>query len=342
MKVFLTGATGFVGFAVLRQLLASGQEVKALIRQDSRVEYLKGMDVEVCHGDIRDLEGLRRVMKGCDRAYHVAALYSLKGSWEEFENVNVQGTLNVLRAAAELDYERVVYTSTVAAVGSAPAGELADEETEWNLGDLAIPYVQTKRKAEVEAFAFAQDKLDLVVVNPSGPIGPWDVKPTPTGALVLGVLRGRMPFVPAATNNFVSVNSVAKGHLLAMEKGRAGERYILADVNTTLKAFADLVADLAGLRKPWKLPYLLAWLGGLFGQVFVQGLLRRPCTANLANVRFLRRRMAFSSDKAKNELGWNPEPLEDAVTTAIRWYCERGYVRKRRAKRILAALERGV
>ena len=341
MKTFLTGATGFVGFAILRKLLARGVEVKALIRPESRTAHLLGLDVEVVRGDVRDLDGLRKAMKGCDRAYHAAALYRLDRPYEELEETNVQGTLNVLRAAAELGYERVVHTSTVAAVGSADADGLADEETEWNLGDLRIPYVVTKRKAEEEALAFARDKLELVVVNPSAPIGPWDVKPTPTGMFLLGLIRGLVPFVPAAANNFVSVDSVAEGHLLAMAKGRPYERYILSDVNMTMKAFADLVADMTGRRRPWKLPFPLAWFGGLLGSVFVQGLLRRPCTVNLANVRYLRRRMYFSSDKAKNELGWKPEPLEDAIVAAVRWFCENGYVRRRRAKRILRALEAG-
>ncbi|MCD6499832.1 MAG: NAD-dependent epimerase/dehydratase family protein [Deltaproteobacteria bacterium] len=339
MKTFVTGATGFIGSTVTGRLLDRGEELKLLVRPESDVRRIQGLDVEVVEGDIRDASKMAGALKGCDRVYHVAGLYRLFGDQELFDQVNVQGAVNVIRAAKAAGVERVVYTSSVAAVGAAPDHGLADEETEWNLDSLGIPYVTSKWRAEQRAVEEAGEDLELVVVNPAGPIGAGDFNPTPTGHIVLQYLRGKMPFVPVALNNFVDVDDVAEGHLRAMDKGRAGQRYILGGHNMTTKELLDAAARVTGLRRPWALPYLFAYLGGLAGQLFVQGVLRRPCMLNLANVRLLRQRFFFSIDKARNELGWDPGSIETALAKSAHWFCENGYVSKRRSRKILARLE---
>ncbi len=339
MKVFVTGATGFVGYALVRRLLSDGADVKVLVRPTSDATRLMGLNIDVVEGDIRDRSVLQAAVKGCDHVYHVAALYALSGRKEEFFDINVNGTLNVLHAAADAGVERVVYTSTVAAVGAAGAGGLADEETEWNLGDIRLGYVQSKREAEIKALEFAEGRIDLVVVNPSGPIGPYDAKPTPTGRLLLRCLRGSLVWVPNAPMNFVDVESVVQGHLLAMEKGQPGRRYILAGTNTTAKLFLDMASKRTGLRKVWPLPWAVAYLAGFFGQYIVQGLFRRPCDTTLSSISLLRRRFHYSADRAKNELGWEPGDIEEGMVKAVRWYCDNGYVQPKRAKRILAKLD---
>lgn len=328
-----------MGSALIRQLLERGEELKALVRPDSNLRRIHGLNMQVVQGDIRDADMLRSALKGCERVYHAAALYTLNDPPRWYDEINVEGTANVIRAAGEAGVRRVVYTSTVGAVGSAPDGGLADEETEWNLGDLDIPYILTKRQAEEVAYEQATDELELVVVNPAGPIGAGDVKPTPTGRLVLDFLNGRLPLVPVAENNFVDVDDVALGHILAMEKGKPGERYILGSENMTTKGLLDLVAGLTGQRRPWALPYGVAWVGGLLAEIVVQWIFRRRSLANRATVRFLKRRMTFSVDKARNELGLNPVPVRQAAVKAIRWFCENGYVKKRRRDRFLKRLD---
>jgi dihydroflavonol-4-reductase len=338
MKTFVTGATGFIGSALVKQLMERGSELKVLVRPESKLGYLEGLDVEVIQGDLRDAERLELGLKGCNQVYHVAGLYTLNDPVQLYDDINVTGTANVVKAAAAAGVERLVHTSTVAAVGSAPEGGLADEETEWNLGDLDIPYVRTKRQAEEWVLARAEDEMEVVVVNPAGPIGPGDVKPTPTGQILLSYLNGRMPFIPHVENNFVDVRDVARGHILAMERGENGQRYILGAKNMTARSLLTVAADLTGARRPFVLPYALAYLGGLLAEIVVQWILRRRTVANRANVKFLSRRMSFSIDKARNDLGWNPGPVETAVQSAVQWFCENGYVRKRKSKKIMKRL----
>jgi dihydroflavonol-4-reductase len=339
MKTFVTGATGFIGSALVRQLLDRGEEIKVLVRPESDLRAIEGLDLEVVQGDLRDLERLRPALKGCDRLYHVAGLYTLDDPPTLYEEVNVAGTANVLHAAVEGGVERMVHTSTTAAVGSAPPGGLADEETEWNLGDLAIPYIATKRRGEELALERSGTEMEVVVVNPSGPIGPGDVKPTPTGQILVSFLNGRMPLVPNTHNNFVDVDDVALGHIRAMERGADGQRYILGGQNLTVKELLSSAARMTGQRRPLTLPYAFAYLGGLLGEVLIQWILRRRTMVNRANVRYLRRKMSFSVDKARNELGIDPRPAAEAVARAIRWFCENGYVKKRRARKFLKRLE---
>ncbi len=335
MKTFVTGATGFIGSALVRSLLARGEDLKLLVRANSNLNMIQGLDVEIVEGDIRDGDKLAIAMKGCKRCYHVAALYTLNDKPRLFEEINVDGTRNILDGAQKAGVERVVYTSTVAAVGCASESGLADEETEWNLGNLSIPYIQSKRRAEVLTMERARQGMDIVVVNPSGPVGPGDVKPTPTGKLLLSFIRGRLPLVPQARNNFVGVEDVALGHVLAMEKGARGGRYILAGENITTTEFLARVAAMTGRRRPWKLPHLFAYMGGLLSEIVVKWIFRQETFMNRANVKFLAKNMSFSIDKARSELGWVPRKLDDSIERSVQWFCNNGYVKDRRKRKIL-------
>ena len=339
MKIFVTGASGFVGSSLVRLLLQRGAELKLLVRPTSNLDRIQGLDVEVVQGDLRDGEKLTAAMKGCQQVYHVAGLYTLADRPRLYEEINVVGTRNILDGAARAGVERVLHTSTVAAVGSAPDLGLADEETPWNLQDLSIPYVQSKRRAEELALERAAEGQDVVVVNPAGPIGPGDVKPTPTGGILLSFLKGRLPFIPEAHNNFVGVEDVALGHILAMEKGVSGERYILGGENLTTTELLRRVAQRVHRRRPFKLPYFIAYVSAVFSEILIEWILRQNATLNRANVRFLGKKMSFSSDKARNELGWIPESLDTSIESAIRWFCDNGYFGKRRKKRILKRLK---
>jgi len=338
MKTFITGGTGFIGSALIRALLAKGEDLKLLVRTDSNLDRIRGLDVQIVQGDIRDAEKLTLAMKGCDRVYHVAGLYTLNDRPSLYEDINVTGTRNVLDGAEKVGVERVVHTSSVAAIGCADASGLADEETEWNLGGLRIPYIQTKRRAEELALARAQNGLDVVVVNPAGPLGVGDLKPTPTGRILLSFLKGRLPFMPDAKNNFVGVDDVAMGHILAMEKGKAGERYLLGGENITTIDLLRRAGEMIGRRPPYRLPYVFAFLGGFLGEVMVEWIFRGHTLLNMSNVKFLKQNMSFSSDKARNELGWVPRNLDDSIKDSLRWFCENGYVGKRRKRKTLKSL----
>ncbi len=339
MKVFVTGATGFVGYAVLRRLFQTGVELKVLVRPNSDVTRLIGKNIDVVEGDVRDADLLRGALQGCQRVYHAAGYHAMCGLPDDFERTNVEGTLNLLDAAAQAGVERVVYTSAALALGAAEGGSLADEETTWNLGDIRLAYLQSIHRAELEALAFAEGKLNLIVVNPTVALGPYDSKPTPFGNWIVRYLRGAMGFVPRAEINLVDVESVAQGHLLAMEKGRSGRRYILGGVNTTATQYFSMLSHLTGLRAPVPMPKFLSLVAGSFGQYVTRGLLGRNCAMNLTTVKLLGRRLHYSSDRARNELGWAPGDLEQASLQAVRWFCRNGYVRDRRAQALLRSLD---
>lgn len=329
MKALVTGATGFVGSAVVRDLLGNGEEVKVLVRPASDRRNLEGLDVETAQGDITDPASIRRALEGCDRVYHVAALYTMDDPPGAYERINVAGSRNVFRACLEAGVKRVVYTSTIAAVGSGRKGLPADEDTAWNLGDLYVPYVTTKYVAEFEAWrAFARG-LPVVVVNPCAPMGARDAKPTPTGRLVVDFLNGRMPVYPPMLFNVVDVDDVARGHRLAMEKGRPGQRYILGGQNVSLKEVLQSLARMTGVRGPlMPIPYLVGVAFSFVAELVVTGLLRRPTLFTVAGARFVNRVMHASNRKAVTELGWTAAPVETCLRKAVEWYCREGYVKK--------------
>lgn len=323
MKALVTGATGFVGGAVVRRLLARGVDVRALARPGSDTRNLDGLDVDRAAGDVTDPDSLARACAGCEHLYHVAADYRL---WvpdpARMHAVNVDGTRNVLRAAADAGCERVVHTSSVATLGLRPGGEPADERTASGLDDMVGPYKRTKFLAEEEARRFARDEgLDVVIVNPSTPIGPGDVKPTPTGRMVLDAISGRMPAYVDTGLNIAHVDDVADGHLLAMERGRTGERYILGGENLLLRDILDRLARISGrtpprVRLPHGLVLPIAHAAEWLARVGIGGEPRLTVTG----VKLARKRMFFSSARARQELGYLPRPVDEALADAVAWF----------------------
>jgi dihydroflavonol-4-reductase len=330
VKALVTGATGFVGSSVVRALLASGQQVRALVRAEADLRNIADLEVELVTGDVREPASLSSAMVGCEQVYHVAALYSY---WwrprQDFYDVNVEGTRNVLRAAQAAGVERVVYTSSVATLGLPRDGSPGTEDTPAKLADMVSDYKRSKFLAEEVARDFASRGLPVVVVNPSTPVGVGDIKPTPTGRTIVDFLNGRMPAYLDTGLNIVDVEDVAEGHLLAAEKGRVGERYILGHENLTLKEMLDTLAELTGLPVPrLRLPYypVLA-VSYLYAAAY--GLLpgRQP-QMTPATVRLARKRMFFDSSKAVRELGLRQTPAREALAKAVAWFREHGYVRR--------------
>jgi dihydroflavonol-4-reductase len=319
----VTGASGFVGWHVARRLIERGHTVKALVRATSK---LRELDVEPVVGDLRDAASLERAVAGCGLVFHVAADYRL---WapdpEELYRSNVDGTRNLLTAARAAGVERVIYTSTVGCIGVPKGGE-GDEDCAVALEDMAGTYKRSKFLAEKAALEFAASGLPVIAVNPTAPIGDHDFKPTPTGKIILDFLKGAMPAFIDTGLNLVDVRDVAEGNLLACERGRPGERYILGCENLTLAQILGRVAEIAGRPAPRiRLPYFVAYAAGVAstGWARVSG---KPPVAPLDAVRMARKKMWVSSDKARRELGYVPSPVDDALARAVKWFRTNGYV----------------
>ena len=324
----VTGGTGFIGAHVVRALLAKGEQVRCLVRPSSRRRNLEGLPVEIVEGDLSDTGSLARAMRGASALYHVAADYRL---WtrdpEELRRTNVGGTENVLAAASEAGIARIVYTSSVGALGLTADGSPADERTPVARDTIVGHYKKSKFDAERLAEAYAAKGLPVVIVNPSTPVGELDVKPTPTGQLIVDFLSRRLPAYVDTGLNLVDVRDVASGHLLAAEKGRAGEKYILGHRNMTLKEILEMLASVTGLPAPTlRLPHAIP-LAAAAVDTFVAGLLGRPPRISLESVRMSRHRMFFDAAKAVRELALPQSPVEDALARAARWFRENGYVR---------------
>jgi dihydroflavonol-4-reductase len=329
MKPLITGASGFVGSAVLRQLLACGHPVRALVRPNSDRRNLAGLDVELVTGDLREPASLDRAVEGCDTLFHVAADYRL---WVpepgDMYETNVEGTRNLLLAAARAGVERIVYTSSVATMGCLPDGPPADERTPVTLADMVGHYKRSKFLAEAEVCRLSRETgLSVVTVNPSTPVGPRDLKPTPTGRMILEAAAGRMPAYVDTGLNLVHVEDVARGHLLAFERGRTGERYILGGCNMTLKEILQELAGLTGRRAPRvclppNLILPIAYLVEAFARVSKGG---EPFVT-VDGVRLAKKRMFFSDEKARKELGYNPGPVRQALKDAVNWFRDNGYL----------------
>ena len=251
MKALVTGATGFVGAAVVRALIKSGVEVRVLARRDSDFSNLQQFTIDGAYGDLRDKDSLRKALTGCGQLYHVAAHYAL---WARnpaiFYDVNVTGTKNLMEAARDVGTERIVYCSTIGAIGLPAGGGLGTEETPVSLEQMAGHYKRSKYLAEQEVLTLAKQGLPVVIVNPSAPVGEGDVKPTPTGQMIVEFMKGRMPAYIETGMNIVDVDDVAAGHLLAMQKGRIGERYILGTKNLMLRDIFEILSRLTGVPMP--------------------------------------------------------------------------------------------
>lgn len=327
MRVFVTGGTGFVGGAVVRKLLLAGHEVRALVRVTSSMRQLGGLPVERVEGDVRDKESLRRGMADCDWVFHVAALYSYWGhSWKEFYETNVEGTRNVLEAAREEGVQRVVYTSSIAVLGMPKDGSPGNEDTPSTLTDMIGYYKRSKFLAEEVARDFARQGLPVVIMNPAAPIGVGDHKPTPTGKVIVDFLTGRMPAYVDTTMTLVDVEDVATGHLLAAEKGRVGERYILGGEILTLKQILDILAEVSG-RPPVRIriPHTAALAWAYVDVAWARLNPRHIPSATPETVLISRRGERFDSSKAVCELGFPQTPAREALHKAVEWYRSNGY-----------------
>lgn len=327
MKALVTGATGFIGSNVVRALVEKDYQVRALVRPNSGRRNLEGLEIESVEGDVRDRDSLRRAVEGCGLVFHVAALYSF---WVRprrlIYEVNVEGTRNVLQIAREKGVERVVHTSSVAALGLREDGRPADEETPVNFENIIGDYKKSKYLAEQVALEFAKE-MPVVIVNPSFPVGPHDIKPTPTGQVIVDFLNRRMPAYMETGMNVVAVEDVALGHLLAAEKGRVGERYILGGENLTMRQLLALLAEITGLPAPRvRLPYYpilgLSYLNAAFCSLSGTTPRMTPET-----IRLSRHYMFFDPSKAVKELGLPQTPAKEALRRAVEWFRANGYVR---------------
>ncbi len=326
MRAFVTGATGFIGANVVRVLLERGFSVRALVRPSSDRRNIEGLPIEVVAGDLRDLPSVKRGMAGCEVAFHVGALYSF---WVRprrlIYEVNVDGTRNVLRAALECGAEAVVYTSSVAALGLGTREHPATEDTPVDPRHIVSDYKRSKYLAQQVAIEFARKTgLPVYIVNPSYPVGPYDVKPTPTGQLILDFLRRKVPAYMDTGMNVVAVEDVALGHLLALERGRPGEPYILGGENLTMREFLGILAELTGIPAPQvRIPYAVAlpvaYLNAWYCRVFGGTPRMTPDT-----VRMARHHMFYDPRKAVEELGFPRTPAREALRRAVEWFRETG------------------
>lgn len=319
----VTGATGFIGWHVARKLLERGDRVRVFVRDASRLRELEGVEVSV--GDLRDGESLGRAVAGCGVVYHLAADYRL---WapdaSELYRSNVDGTRNVLAAAESAGVERLVYTSTVGCIGI-PKNGPGDEQTPVSLGDMPGAYKRSKFLAERVALEYAGSGFPVVIVNPTAPVGDHDFKPTPTGKVIVNYLCGAMPAYLDTGLNLVDVAVAAEGHLLACERGKTGERYILGSRNLTLKEIFQELEDISGIKAPVRrIPYGVAYAAGLISTAWARVTGSEP-RVPLDGVRMARKKMFVSTGKAVRELGFLPSPVEGALARAVEWFRANGY-----------------
>jgi len=313
----VTGASGFLGWHVARVLVERGHRVRALVRPGSRVD---GLDVECVAGDLRDAVSLSRAISGCGLLFHVAADYRL---WardpRDLYHSNVDGTRNLLEAARQAGVEQTVYTSTVGCIGIPPGG-IGDESLPVRFRDMTGDYKRSKFLAENVAMDFARAGMPLVIVNPTAPLGDHDVKPTPTGKIVLDFLNGDMPAFIDTGLNVVDVRDVAEGHWQACERGRAGERYILGSENLTLAQILEKLAAITGRKAPTvRLPYLMAYCAGACSTAWA-GITGRPPRVPLEAVRMAKKKMWVTHEKASAEIGFVTGPAEQALRRAVEWF----------------------
>jgi dihydroflavonol-4-reductase len=327
VTVLVTGATGFVGAAVARRLVGAGGDVRVLVRAGSDRRNLEGLSVDVVTGDLTDAASVSRAVAGCRGVFHVAADYRL---WVRdpaaMHRANVDGTRTVLAAAADAGVERIVYTSSVATLGVRADGVAADEETPSTVDDMIGPYKRTKFLAEEVARAMAADGVPVVIVNPSTPVGPGDVKPTPTGRMIVDALAGRMPAYVDTGLNVAHVDDVAEGHLLAYESGEIGRRYVLGGTDLTLREILGQLATIAGRPAPTvRLPHAVVLPVAYAAEAWARLSGREPI-ATVDGVRLSRKLMFFSSARAERELGYRPRPAACALADAATWFRAAGYL----------------
>lgn len=328
MKTLVTGATGFIGSAVVRELLAEGVAVRALVRRNADRRNIAGLDIEIIEGELQDAASLVHACRGCDALFHLAADYRL---WsprpEEIYRVNVDGTRAVLNAAAQAGVSRVLYTSSVATLEPLGAGKLGDEETPASLMDMAGHYKRSKFMAEAVVREFVANGLSVVTVNPAAPVGPRDVKPTPTGRMILDAAAGRIPAYVDTGLSIVHVDDVARGHWLAFSRGRVGERYVLGGANMTLRQILTDIARLVGRKPPRiRLPHNFVLPVAYLSEAAARLTGKTPA-ATVESVKLSKKMMFFSSSKAERELGYWARPAQAALKDAICWFLDNGYLK---------------
>jgi dihydroflavonol-4-reductase len=337
MSTLVTGAAGFLGSHVTRQLVARGEEVRVLIRASSSNRAISDLPLEYVTGDLRDPASLERAMKGVRRVFHVAADYRLwaKRSQDIYDS-NVGGTKNLLAAAKAAGVAQLIYTSTVATI-AVDRLELPNEFTDSKLEEMIGHYKRSKWMAEQEALKAAKEGLPVVVAMPTTPVGPWDWKPTPTGKIILDFLNGKMPGYVETGLNFVGVEECAAGHLLVAERGKVGERYLLGAENLTLKEMLDTLAKITGLAAPgMKIPHGVA-LGVAYVESTLSRLVGREPQIPVEGVKIAQHRMFVDCSRAQKELGFQPGSVAAALERAVRWYQLKGYVKPRRVKKMKSA-----
>jgi dihydroflavonol-4-reductase len=327
MQVFLTGATGFLGSHVARILSEQGASLRLLVRPTSNLKNLEGLHAETATGDLRDPASLEKAMAGCDTVFHVAADYRL---WlrdpSEMHRSNVDGTRAILEAARKNAVRSVVYTSSVATMGFTGNGRPADEDSPVALADMIGHYKRSKFMAEQVALEAGRAGMRVITVNPTTPVGEQDIKPTPTGRIVVDFLKRKFPAYVETGLNLVDVRECARGHVAALEKGKSGERYILGGENLTLKQILDKLGAISGLPSPKvKLPYFVAYAAGAVDQTVSGRILGREPRATIETVRMGKKKMWASSAKAERDLGWKIVPADDALRRAVDWFRANGY-----------------
>jgi dihydroflavonol-4-reductase len=337
MATLVTGASGFLGSHVARQLVARGDDVRVLLRPSSHNRAIGDLSLEYVTGDLRDADSLERAVKGVQRVFHVAADYRLwaRRSREIYDS-NVGGTKNLLAAAKRAGVAQFIYTSTVATI-AVDRSEPPNELTEAKLEEMVGHYKRSKWMAEREVLNAAKEGLPVIVAMPTTPVGPWDWKPTPTGKIIVDFLNGKMPGYVETGLNFVGVEECAAGHLLVAEKGKIGERYLLGAENLTLKQVLDTLEKITGLPAPTlKIPHGVA-LGVAYASTIFSRLIGEEPQIPIEGVKIARHKMFVDCSRAKRELGFQPGPVAAALERAVRWYEGNGYVAARRAKRIAHA-----
>src|SRR5271167_2614065 len=327
MRTFLTGATGFLGSHVARALAEQGADLRLLVRPTSNLKNLEGLRAETATGDLRDPASLEKAMAGCEVVFHVAADYRL---WvrdpAEMYRSNVEGTRAILAAALKNGVRCVVYTSSVATMGFTGNGRPAAEDSPVSLADMIGHYKRSKFMAEQAAMEAGRSGIRVVTVNPTTPVGEQDVKPTPTGRIIVDFLKKKFPAYVETGLNLVDVRECAQGHLAALEKGGSGERYILGGENLTLKQILDKLGTIAGLPSPKvKLPYFVAYAAGAVDEMVSGRLLGHEPRATVDTVRMGKKKMWASSAKAERELGWKTMPADGALRRAVEWFRANGY-----------------
>jgi len=327
LKAFVTGATGFLGSHVARVLSQQGADLRLLVRPTSNLKNLEGLKAETATGDLRDAASLERAMSGCDTVFNVAADYRL---WvrdpPEMYKSNVDGTRAILDAARKAGVKRIVHTSSVATMGFNSKGHPADEDSPVSLADMIGHYKRSKFMSEQIALEAGCNGMHVVTVNPTTPIGERDVKPTPTGRIVVDFLKRKFPAYVETGLNLVDVRECALGHIAALEKGKPGERYILGGENLTLKQILDKLGGITGLPSPKiKLPYFFAFATGVVDEAITGRLMKKEPRATVDTVRMGRKKMFASSGKAERELGWKIVPVDSALQRAVEWFRSNGY-----------------